>query len=106
MPIEVLDLIDLAKAAPVDTDQPITADLKGDVLIIRLEAGRDYPSETHDDATETITALSGRFAILAEGRSYAVRQGQCCRIPPGLAHRWAPDSEAVVLVHFGRAIER
>lgn len=104
MPIEILDLIDLAKALPADTDRAITTNLEGDAVIIRLEAGLDYPMEVHDHATETITALSGCFAILADGRSHAVRQGQCCRIPPGLAHRWAAESEAVVLVHFGTAV--
>lgn len=104
MSVEILDLVDLAKAMPVDTDRAITTDLVGDVLIIRLEAGRDYPIEVHHHATETITSLSGRFAIFAEGKSYSVSQGQCCRIPPGLEHRWASDSEAVVLVHFGATV--
>lgn len=108
MPIEVLDLVELAQGVPIDTDHPITTDLVGDVLIIRLAASPDnprpdYPEEVHAGATETITALSGRFAILAEGKTYPVRQGQCCRIPPGLHHRWAPESDAVVLVHFGAA---
>ena len=104
MPIEILDLIHLGQELPVDTDRAITTDLKGEVLIIRLAAGRDYPVESHAHATETITALSGHFAILAAGKTYPVRQGQCCRIPPGLEHRWAPESEAVVLVHFGTAV--
>ena len=99
--IEVLDLISLAQATPVDTDRPISEDLIGAMLLIRLAPGGGYPVETHAHATETITALSGRFAILAGDKSYSVSQGQCCRIPPGLEHRWAPDSEAVVLVHFG-----
>jgi mannose-6-phosphate isomerase-like protein (cupin superfamily) len=114
MPIEVLDLVALAQGVPVDTDRPITADPMGDVLIIRLSPqsefpghdfpGRDYPDEVHGHATETITALAGQFAIIAGGKSYAVRQGQCCRIPPGLHHRWATQSDAVVLVHFGAPI--
>lgn len=109
MSIEVLDLVDLAQGLPVDTDHAITGNLVGDVLIIRLSptnnaSGRHYPEEVHADATETITALSGSFAIIAEGKSYPVRQGQCCRIPPGLHHRWSPESDAVVLVHFGTAV--
>jgi len=99
--VEVLDLVALGRSLPVDTDHPISADLKGEVLLIRLEPGRAYPTEVHHHATETILALSGRFVIQADGRSYAVSQGQCCRIPPGLEHRWGPDSDAVVQVHFG-----
>ena len=99
--IEVLDLVALGQSVPPDTDRPITTDIKGDVLVIRLEPGRTYPPEKHDHATETITALRGRFTIEAGGKSHAVAQGQCCRIPPGLEHRWASESDAVVLVHFG-----
>lgn len=99
--VEVLDLVALGRSLPVDTDHPISTDLKGEVLLIRLEAGRAYPTEVHHHATETIVALAGRFVIQAGGRSYAVSEGQCCRIPPGLEHRWGPDSDAVVRVHFG-----
>lgn len=101
MSVEVLDLLALADTLPADTDRAVTANLKGEALIIRLEAGREYPLEVHGHATETIVALSGRFVILAGGQAFGVRQGQCCRIPPGLEHRWASESEAVVLVHFG-----
>lgn len=104
MSIEVLDLVELAQSVPVDTDHPITSNPVGEVLIIRLGPGYDYPEEVHAGATETITALSGRFAIIADGKSYPVHQGQCCRIPPGLHHRWAAESEAIVLVHFGTAV--
>jgi len=99
--IEVIDLVALGRSLPVDTDHPISADLKGAVLVIRLEPGRAYPTEVHEHATETILALAGRFVIEAGGQPYAVSQGQCCRIPPGLEHRWGPDSDAVVKVHFG-----
>lgn len=109
MAIDVLDLVALAQSVPVDTDHPITTDPVGDVLIIRLSpqsntSGCHYPEEVHAGVTETITALAGQFAIIAEGKSYPVRQGQCCRIPPGLRHRWSSESEAVVLVHFGAAV--
>jgi len=99
--VEVLDLVTVGRSLPADTDHAITGNLKGKVLLIRLEPGRAYPTEIHQHATETILALSGRFVIEADGHSYAVSQGQCCRIPPGLEHRWGSDSDAVVQVHFG-----
>lgn len=99
--VEVLDLIALGRTLPVDTDHPLTKALAGEVLLIRLEPGRAYPTEVHHHATETIVALSGSFVIEAAGQSYAIGQGRCCRIPPGLEHRWGTQSEAVVQVHFG-----
>ncbi|HYE01534.1 MAG TPA: cupin domain-containing protein [Alphaproteobacteria bacterium] len=100
--IEVLDLAALGQGLPVDTDHAITAKAAGPVLIIRLAPG-EYPTESHKGRIETITALTGRFSIEAAGGRWDVAQGQCCRIPPGLEHRWGADSEAVVLVHFAEA---
>jgi mannose-6-phosphate isomerase-like protein (cupin superfamily) len=100
MDIEIVDLVARATALPPDQEKVVGAALTGDLLLIRLEAG-DYPLECHDDRIEIITALSGQFSITTEdGRSFPVRQGQCCRIPPGLRHRWAADSVATVLVAF------
>jgi len=100
MDIEVIDLITQATALPPDHERIIGPALTGDLLLIRLEPG-DYPVECHDGRTEIITALRGRFGIVAaDGRIWRVAQGQCCRIPPGLKHHWAPDSEATVLVAF------
>jgi mannose-6-phosphate isomerase-like protein (cupin superfamily) len=100
MDIEIVDLIDRATALPPDQEQIVGETLTGDLLLIRLEPG-DYPLECHDGRIEIITALCGQFSIATEdGRSFPVRQGQCCRIPPGLRHRWAANSEATVLVAF------
>ena len=98
--VEVTDLIAQATTLPPDHEQIIGADLIGDLLLIRLEPG-SYPLECHDGRTEIITALRGRFGIVAaDGRSWHITEGQCCRIPPGLEHHWAPDSDATVLVAF------
>jgi hypothetical protein len=43
--IEVLDLVALGGSLPADTDHAITGDLKGEVLLIRLEPGRAYPTD-------------------------------------------------------------
>lgn len=99
--VEVLDLVGLGRSLAIDTDHAITSGIKGDVLLLHLVPGRTYPAEVHGHAVETIVALAGRFVIEAAGSSYAVTAGQCCRIPPGLEHRWSTDSDAVVLVHFG-----
>jgi quercetin dioxygenase-like cupin family protein len=98
--IEILDLIEHGKALPPDQEQVVGATLTGDLLLIRLAPG-DYPIECHDGRIEIITALRGQFALLTEeGRSWSVIQGQCCRVPSGLGHRWAPDSDATVMVVF------
>jgi quercetin dioxygenase-like cupin family protein len=100
MDIEIVDLVAGATALPPDQEQIVGETLTGDLLLIRLEPG-DYPPECHDGRIEIITALSGQFGIATEdGRLFPVRQGQCCRIPPGLRHRWAADSAATVLVAF------
>lgn len=100
MDIDVIDLIERAKALPPDHEHLLGGALTGDLLLIRLEPG-SYPVEWHDGRVEIITALRGRFALLTEdGHSWPVTQGQCCRVPPGLKHRWAPDSDAMVLVAF------
>jgi mannose-6-phosphate isomerase-like protein (cupin superfamily) len=101
--VEVIDLVAEASALPPDHEKIIGAGLAGDLLLIRLEPG-SYPVECHDGRTEIITALRGRFGIVAtDGRSWRIEQGQCCRIPAGLEHHWAPDSEATVLVAFAAA---
>lgn len=100
MDIEVIDLIAEATTLPPDQEKIVGAGLAGDLLLIRLEPGT-YPLECHEGRTEIITALRGRFGIIAgDGRSWQIAQGQCCRIPPGLHHHWAPDSDATVLVAF------
>ena len=97
--IEVIDLLELGRSLAPDADRPITGNVDGSVAIIRLAKGIEYPAEEHA-WTETITAIEGAFAIIAEGSRYPVRQGSCIRIPPGVKHRWDPQSEAVVLVTF------
>ncbi|HWU00657.1 MAG TPA: cupin domain-containing protein [Terriglobales bacterium] len=100
MDIEVIDLIAQATDLPPDNEKIIGPALTGDLLLIRLEPGT-YPIECHEGRTEIITALRGHFGIVAtDGRSWQIAQGQCCRIPPGLQHHWAPDSDATVLVAF------
>ena len=100
MAIEIVDLVKEAQALPPDSEKTVGENLLGDLLLIRLEPG-DYPTECHEGRTEIITALRGQFAILTEdGRQWPVSQGQCCRIPPGLRHRWAPNSDATVVVAF------
>lgn len=100
MDIEVIDLVEGAKSLPPDQERAIGKVLIGDLLLIRLEPG-DYPIERHDGRIEIITTLRGQFSIVTEnGRQWPVMQGQCCRIPPGLPHRWASTSNATVLVAF------
>jgi mannose-6-phosphate isomerase-like protein (cupin superfamily) len=100
MTIEIVDLVDQASTLPPDHERVVGATLTGDLLLIRLEPG-SYPIECHDGRIEIIIALSGHFTIETEdGAQFSVRQGQCCRIPPGLRHRWAATSDATVLAAF------
>lgn len=103
MDVEVVDLVERAGTLPPDREEVAGAALIGDLLLIRLEPG-DYPIECHDGRIEIITALRGRFGIATEdGRLWSIGQGQCCRIRPGLRHRWSTDSDATVLVLFSKA---
>ena len=101
--IEVIDLLEMGNALAPDSDRPITGKVDGSVAIIRLEKGIDYPSEEHS-STETITAIEGEFAIVAQGARYPIKRESCIRIPPGVKHRWDPLSEAIVLVTFSGPI--
>ena len=97
--IEVFDLLEMGRELAPDKDRPITGKVDGSVAIIRLESGIEYPAEEHN-WVETITAIEGAFAIIAEEANYAVKRGSCIRIPPGVKHRWDPQSDAIVLVTF------
>ena len=97
--VEVIDLLEMSRRLAPDSDRPITGQVDGAVALIRLEKGIEYASEQHA-STETVTAIEGTFAILAEGSRHTVKRGSCIRIPPGVEHRWDPSSDAVVLVTF------
>lgn len=101
MPIETFDLRALGATLPVDRDHPLTEAAEGAVVLIRLAPQQDaFPEEVHE-ARETIVCLEGRLALQAGAERVEIAAGQCCRVPPGLTHRWAADSAGLVLVHFG-----
>lgn len=101
MNLEKLDLRALGASLAVDRDHVLTESAEGAAVLIRL-APQDvsYPEEKHD-ARENIVCLEGRLALLVGDERVEIAAGQCCRVPAGLAHRWANDSSGLVLVHFG-----
>ena len=101
MKIDKIDLRKLGATLAVDSDHALTTAPRGAVVLIRL-APQDnaYPEERHE-AREGIVCLEGRLALVADGERVDLSQGECCRVPVGLAHRWSSESNGLVLVHFG-----
>ncbi|MGH6930836.1 MAG: cupin domain-containing protein [Dongiaceae bacterium] len=101
MMLEKLDILSLGNGLAVDRDHALTDNASGAVVLIRLAPRKSpFPEEKHH-TRENIVCLEGRLALLAGVERVEISAGQCCRVPAGLAHRWASDSAGLVLVHFG-----
>jgi quercetin dioxygenase-like cupin family protein len=101
MKVERIDLKSLGASLAIDCDYVLTESAVGAVVLIRLgPQDTPFPEEKHNSC-ENIICLDGRVALLAGPERIEVGLGECCRVPAGLAHRWASDSAGLVLVHFG-----
>ena len=73
----------------------------GKLLLLNLRP-QTYPAETHQ-GPETIIVLRGALTLDMDSATVAVSQSQSITIPPGVAHRFADSSDAVLVVLFGHA---
>jgi D-lyxose ketol-isomerase len=95
---ETINLIDLGRSLPVDSDHTLRSYERGHLLLINLKP-QEYRPETHKGA-ETIIAITGQFSLLTADSTIAVRTGESITVPPNIEHRFSPDSDAVILVLF------
>ncbi len=101
--ITVTDLAVLGRSLAVDTDHLLTRLQDGAALLIHLAPPADYPYESHK-VEERIVCIQGKLNLETEaGTCYALLAGQMALIPPGLRHRFAADSDGVILTLFGGA---
>jgi mannose-6-phosphate isomerase-like protein (cupin superfamily) len=81
---------------PPDTDHLLTRTTAGVLLLIHVPPG-EYAYEVHR-LPEFIVCVDGTFVIESEsGRQAKAGCGQMIEIPPGLRHRFAPESNAVII---------
>jgi mannose-6-phosphate isomerase-like protein (cupin superfamily) len=81
---------------PADTDHLLTRTTAGALLLIHVPPG-DYAYEVHR-LSEFIICVDGTFIIEADNGARAKAEcGQMIEIPPGLRHRFAPESNAVII---------
>lgn len=99
--ITATDLIALGSSLEVDKDHELRSIEKGSLLLIKLKPQQSsYPPETHT-VPETIIAFRGRFALQTAQESVEVGEGSAVTVPPGIAHWFGADSDALILVMFG-----
>jgi|GEM_PF-2084802 len=83
-------------ALPADKDHLLARTAPGALLLIHVPPG-DYAFEVHR-AAEYIVCLDGVLVLESEdGGRCAVPAGAMAEVPPGLRHRFAADSRAVIL---------
>ena len=81
---------------PADTDHLLTRTTAGALLLIHVPPG-EYAYEVHR-LTELIVCVDGTFIIEAEdGARVKAECGQMIEIPPELRHRFARESNAVII---------
>lgn len=81
---------------PADTDHLLARTGAGALLLIHVPPG-EYTYESHC-APEYIVCVDGLLAMQAEhGERIMAERGQMVEVPPGLRHRFAPESNAVIL---------
>jgi len=97
----VIDYVSVTREAPCDSDVVVTHESQGPVVVLRLEKGRTYDFEVHQQ-TEISSCISGSFVLETAEKNYVVHPGSAIRVPAGVRHRWGAQSEAVVLTHFGK----
>ncbi len=79
-----------------DTDHLLARTTAGALLLIHVPPG-EYAYEVHQ-RTEFIVCVDGTFMIESDNGARAkAEQGQMIEIPPGLRHRFAPESNAVIV---------
>ena len=89
-------LATLGRTLPADQDHPLAQTHAGALLLIHIPPG-DYPFEVHR-STEYLLCMQGRLVLEGEGGQRAdMNTGEMLEIPPGLKHRFASESDAVIV---------
>ena len=87
---------------PADTDHELAAIGRGSLLLIHVPPG-DYAFEQHA-LPEFIVCIDGRIGIeTSDGDLQNASVGQMIEITAGVRHRFASDSDAVILTLAQRA---
>jgi mannose-6-phosphate isomerase-like protein (cupin superfamily) len=79
-----------------DTDHLLTRTTAGALLLIHVPPG-EYAYEVHR-LPEFIVCVDGTFMVESgDGKQVKAERGQMIEIPPGLRHRFASESNAVII---------
>jgi quercetin dioxygenase-like cupin family protein len=85
-----------------DRDELIAKTNEGALLLIHVPPG-NYAYESHR-MPEFIVCIDGELVMQSKaGNSTTARVGQMIEVPPGLEHRFAPTSNAVILTMAQKA---
>jgi quercetin dioxygenase-like cupin family protein len=89
-------LPNVGRDLPPDADHLLTRISAGALLLIHVPPG-EYAYEVHR-LPEFIVCINGTFIIESDnGRQAKAERGQMIEIPPGLRHRFASESNAVII---------
>ncbi len=92
-----LALPTLGRGLAADRDHALAALGPGHLVLLHVPPG-DWPWERHA-GPEFLVCLQGRLQLQCEGGpDLAAGPGEMLALPPGLAHRFAPSCNAVLLV--------
>lgn len=73
-----------------------TAENTGGALAIvdtRVPAGNGPPEHLHGDADESFYVLEGEFDVLADGKSFVIKEGDYAFVPRGTKHVWKNNTD-------------
>jgi quercetin dioxygenase-like cupin family protein len=89
--------VELGRSFPGDCDALITRFTSGSMLLIHVPPQEGYAYEVHA-APEYIICLNGTLKMESQhGQAVSVNAGDMIEVPVGLFHRFAADSDAVIL---------
>ncbi len=95
-PLALHPLARQGRQLPADTDHELAAIGRGSLLLIHVPPG-EYAFEQHALA-EFIVCIDGRIGIeTADGIRQSAMVGEMIEITAGVRHRFASDSDAVIL---------
>lgn len=92
----IYSLAEQGRALPPDCDHLLAKIQPAQLLLINIPPGV-YAYE-HHSCSEYLLCMSGRLILETDnGLKATISQGQMMEIPPGLKHRFAAESDAVIV---------
>lgn len=89
-------LTEQGRSLPPDCDHLLAKIQPAQLLLINITPGV-YAYE-HHPCSEYLLCMSGRLILETDtGLQASISQGQMIEIPPGLKHRFAAESDAVIV---------